>query len=117
MKNLFIIDDDELIHEMVSFSLAPLENRMMLRFFQELGPFENTDPPDIILSDLRLRNSKGEDTLKKIRSLFPSVPLIVMSGVEPLELEKWRSDYALAAFILKDDLLHRLKSIIDSIGN
>ena len=94
---IHIIDDDELI-------CSSLE-RLFLKKGQSVEVSRNgTDAlarlseivPDLIFLDLSLPDFNGIDLLKKIRMMFPSVPVVMISGygtieiaVEALKLGAW----------------------------
>jgi signal transduction histidine kinase/ActR/RegA family two-component response regulator len=75
-------------------------------------------PPDILLLDLNLPDSYGPDTLGRAESLFPDVPIIVMTGFyeEHLGLElikQGAQDYLVKGKITGDWLAYSIKYSIE----
>lgn len=42
-------------------------------------------PPDVVLLDLNLLDSKGVDTLDDVSAMFPGVPIVVITGQSNIE--------------------------------
>lgn len=81
IAKVLIVDDEELIRWSLSEELqasgykaivAP-DVRKALSIIQK-------DPPDVLLTDLRLGDSSGLDILKRVRKEHPEIPVILMTA-------------------------------------
>lgn len=111
---LLVIDDDDLIAEMVRYTLTPLSSTLRLQFSPDIHHDPGDLFPSLILSDLRLKFTNGEATLIRLRDVFPTQAIIPMSGVEPLDMGTWQQKYRLAPFLLKDHLLTGLLPLVET---
>ncbi len=88
MKTVFIADDDGLLREMLARSLEKESYRV--RTFgspTELLSILDTDPPDIVISDVKMPEMSGIELVEAIRERWTSLPIIMMSGHVALEVE------------------------------
>ena len=73
-------------------------------------------PVDIILLDLRLRNSNGMQVLKHVKAMLPSTIVIVFSS----QSDQINRERAIAAgakmFLSKTDDIERLRDILVELG-
>lgn len=44
------------------------------------------DPPDLVLTDLTMPGATGDDVLQACRAVCPAVPVVLLSGTQPLTL-------------------------------
>lgn len=109
---LLVIDDDDLIAEMVRYALKPLLDSITLHIAADLSEDLIRLSPTMILTDLKLAHSSGEETLALLRGYFPTTPIIPMSGVRPSAMSLWEQKYQLSPFLSKDDLLTGLHPIV-----
>jgi diguanylate cyclase (GGDEF)-like protein len=70
-------------------------------------------PFDLVLLDLNLPDSKGNETLKALRDIFPDVPIVVLTGVddttgEHSALEMGAQDYLIKGHYTGDDLVRSI---------
>ena len=83
---------------------------------------------DVILSDLGLPDSRGIETFLKVHSLFPAVPVIVLTGLSDEELaikavKNGAQDYLVKGQVESGLLVRSIQysivtaQIIDTIGN
>ena len=79
MKNILIVDDDKLVRE------------MFVRALQEFNVSEAVDGenaleiirgnmPDVVITDLKMPKMNGVDLLKRLRTSYPNLPVIGISG-------------------------------------
>jgi len=108
MINLLLIDDDELIVEMLEYALESLP--IAVHVADSISTIKKGDY-DTVMRDLNLKQSRGEETLKAVREIFPNQRLIVISGVRPSGLDEWAAAYSIDTFIEKDHLIERVKTL------
>lgn len=109
---LLVIDDDDLIAEMVRYVLKPLLDSITLHIAADLSEDLSRLSPTMILTDLKLAHSSGEETLALLRGYFPTTPIVPMSGVCPSEMSLWQQKYHLSPFLSKDVLLTGLHPLV-----
>jgi signal transduction histidine kinase len=82
MPTIYVIDDDVLATTSLA-RLLEIEGNYRVRAFQTgLDALEamRADPPDLVISDLRMPNLDGVAVLRQVRKLSPDAALIVMTG-------------------------------------
>ena len=94
MKPVWIVDDDKsirwvlektLAREQVPFKSFPSASEALSQL--DLG----AEPPQVLVSDIRMPGESGLDLLKQVKLRFPSLPVIIMTAYSDL-------DSAVAAF-------------------
>lgn len=81
MTRILLVDDDELLRRMLRLTLIKMGHVVIeavngneaLRLCQ-------TEPPDIVLTDLIMPEKEGIETIRELRRLHPDVKIIAMSG-------------------------------------
>jgi response regulator of citrate/malate metabolism len=63
-----------------------------------------SEEPDLILLDLYLPDSRGPETFVKVKELFPNSEIIVLSGVQNIDLESMITDHPDLKYIEKSSL-------------
>jgi len=94
MKPVWIVDDDKsirwvlektLAREQIPFKSFPSASEALSQL--DLG----AEPPQVLVSDIRMPGESGLDLLKQVKMRFPSLPVIIMTAYSDL-------DSAVAAF-------------------
>lgn len=86
-KQILIVDDEERIRQSLSGVLADEGYQISeaKEGTQALKQIEN-DPPDLVLLDIWMPGMDGIEVLERIKSLNPSLPVIMISGHANIEL-------------------------------
>jgi CheY-like chemotaxis protein len=109
MAKILVIDDDAQDRGLIG---AVLEDRGY-----EVIPAENgrtglmlchRQPPDAVVLDLRMPEIDGRSVLQQLRTLHPSLPVVVFSGHATEEVEQELLDRGATAFIQKAFSLDQL---------
>jgi two-component system nitrogen regulation response regulator GlnG len=88
MKPVWIVDDDRsirwvlektLTREGISFHSFASASEAISRIEQ------GAEPPQVLLSDIRMPGQSGLDLLQVVRNRFPAVPVIIMTAYSDLE--------------------------------
>ena len=66
------------------------------------------EPPDLILLDLTLPDSRGLDTLRRLRERFAFVPVVLLTASEDPEIEASALSAGAQDFLGKDELTPRM---------
>ena len=82
MANVYVIDDDPLATVSLQRLLEIEGGHGVRAFHSGLEALEamRADPPDLVISDLRMPNLDGVAVLRQVRKLSPDAALIVMTG-------------------------------------
>jgi two-component system, NtrC family, nitrogen regulation response regulator GlnG len=93
MKPVWIVDDDRSIRWVLEKALA--REHIPFQSFasaSELLPrLDAEDPPEVLVSDIRMPGTSGLDLLQAVKARFPQLPVIIMTAYSDL-------DSAVAAF-------------------
>ena len=94
MKPVWIVDDDKSIRWVLEKTLAreQLPFRGFASASEALSELDaGAEPPQVLVSDIRMPGESGLDLLKKVRKRHPALPVIIMTAYSDL-------DSAVAAF-------------------
>ena len=94
MKPVWIVDDDKSIRWVLEKTLS--REKIPFRSFasasEALSQLDlGAEPPQVLVSDIRMPGESGLDLLKQVKELYPSLPVIIMTAYSDL-------DSAVAAF-------------------
>jgi DNA-binding NtrC family response regulator len=103
-KQILVVDDDpvtlDALAETLRMKLDDVEVAVCVspqRAFEAVGYFEY----DLVITDARMPEMDGAELLKRIKTIRPDLPVLLMSG-HPDEMVKERSGNAMAhAFLAK----------------
>ena len=116
---LLTIDDHALFRQGLKFLLTDLQNDLECIEAESLAEalaLEDKKSIEFILLDYHLRDSKGEESLKRISEAFENAVIVVLSGEENPQLIRSIIDHGAAGFIPKsstqDILIAALKLIL-----
>jgi DNA-binding NarL/FixJ family response regulator len=106
MVKIILIEDDSIMSSAVRLHLKViLEFEYTIQVFGNVSSaldYMQSNTCDILISDINLPDSKGNDTIKAFQSLPEETNIIFMSGssddVESLDLENHKNTH----FIMKD---------------
>lgn len=106
---VLIVDDEPEVRRMLSDVLADydtIEARDGEEALEEIGD----DPPDLIVTDIRMPGMDGYTLLTKARELCPETPVLAISGfVKDSEVEEYEFD----AFLEKPMNLKEFRDFVD----
>ena len=113
-SNILIVDDDS---TMLKFFKIHLN-----KFFSHVAVVENGKaaldsmkerPTDLVLTDVRMPKIDGIELLKKIRKLYPEIPVLLISG-EPMSDEQQNIVSTADGFLTKPFSVDELNEYITS---
>ena len=127
MKQIFVVDDDDNIRE------------LLLRFMHELGYESSSAPsgeealthlkshrPDMLLLDILMPGMSGLDVLQETMKLYPDLPVIMISDFADEDMAEDALSLGAYDFFLKPFSLETVKSVLamkldmaelESVGN
>ncbi len=100
-----LADDHEMVRLAMRHALASLSPRIQWLEAQNASEVERwaTEDPDLALVDLNMPGSDGVPWIGRLRSQFPTLPIIVVSAEESCALVLELIDCGVAGFIPKSD--------------
>src|SRR5262245_35619463 len=108
MTKILVIDDDVRDRELLA---AVLQERGYEVILAENGGTGlmlcHRQDPDAVVLDLRMPKMDGRSVLQQLRTLHPSLPVVVFSGHGTEEVEQEVLNQGATAFIQKDFSLHQ----------
>ncbi len=119
--SFLIVDDHPLFREALHFAVSATypdadieESASLTEALERLGTHANFD---LALLDLKIPDANGFDGLLKLRTLYPRLPIVVVSGHEDHDIVKSALSYGIGGFIpkstRKDELTAAIKSVIE----
>ena len=94
MKPVWIVDDDKSIRWVLEKTLSREQTpfKSFASATEALAQLDaGTEPPQVLVSDIRMPGESGLDLLRKVKERFPTLPVIIMTAYSDL-------DSAVAAF-------------------
>ncbi|MDD2884504.1 MAG: nitrogen regulation protein NR(I) [Dechloromonas sp.] len=88
MKPVWIVDDDRSIRWVLEKTLTRegIPFKSYASASEAISQLEQgAEPPQVLLSDIRMPGQSGLDLLQEVKTRFPSVPVIIMTAYSDLE--------------------------------
>jgi CheY-like chemotaxis protein len=82
-KRILFIDDEDLLREVISELLMEMDYEVKVEESGEEGVRIFTEHPeefDLVLTDLMMLDMMGDEIAKRISSIRPDIPVVVMTG-------------------------------------
>jgi YesN/AraC family two-component response regulator len=125
MYKLLLADDERIIREGISSIVDWNGMGISLIGVAKNGieAYEviSANPPDIVLTDIKMPGMNGLELAKKIRDEYPDTAVVVLSGYGEFELARKAMEYGVKHYILKpcdkDEIIEVLKKILPEIEN
>jgi PAS domain S-box-containing protein len=88
--NVLLVDDDPLIQETVPRMLTGLGHRVEVAKggFEGLERLKTGPAPHLVVLDMNMPGITGQETLRRLRLIHPTLPVIFGSGFMDLEVQK-----------------------------
>lgn len=117
MIKLFLVEDEIVFAGVIQSSLMQqIPNLEIVHFTSARECMDNLDKkPDIISVDYNLPDINGLELIKKIKSFDETIPIIVMSGQEELEIVVAAYKNGANDYIIKKD--NSIVDLVNSIKN
>lgn len=113
MAKVLVIDDEPNVRTLLDMLLRPKGYEVMLADNGWTGlKLYRQEHPDIIFLDLKMPTLDGVTVLKKIRSVDPKQPVIVLTGDTSLETEQQVRALGVSEFIIKGSSLHAVEDTV-----
>jgi CheY-like chemotaxis protein len=113
LAKVLVIDDEPNVRTLLDMLLRPKGYDVMLADNGSTGlQLYRQEHPDIILLDLQMPTLDGVTVLKKIRSVDPEQPVIVLTGDTSPETEQQVRALGVSEFIVKGSSLHAVEDTV-----
>jgi CheY-like chemotaxis protein len=121
MAKILVIDDDARDRELLSTVLQERGYEVVLAESGGTGLMLcHRQDPDAVVLDLRMPELDGRSVLQQLRTLYPSLPVVVFSGQTTEQVEQEVLDHGATAFLQKkfslDQLGLALQEVLPSPG-
>jgi DNA-binding NtrC family response regulator len=115
MAHLLLIDDDpDLIHEQVRQAFPAPAHRVEVAGTGAAGLVQvRTDPPDVILLDLRLPDQSGLEVYEQIRRIDAHIPVIFITIAKGADAAIEAMKHGAYDYLFKPLGLHQLRRVVD----
>tara|TARA_B100000686_G_C16274126_1_gene705515 strand:+ start:47 stop:472 length:426 start_codon:yes stop_codon:yes gene_type:complete len=106
---VLIVDDEPAVCEFIKAALTEYDTDEANDGTEAMKVVE-TNPPDLVITDIRMPHMDGTALLKAIRNIAPNVSIIALSGfVDPEEIAEFGFD----GFVKKPFSLDEFRSVVD----
>lgn len=114
-KSIFIIDDDKFYTNILEEKLSNIGDFKIKKFHSGQACIDNVhEQPDIIFLDHLLGDTTGFEVLKEIKSTYPDIHIVILSGQKEMKVAIESLRYGATDYLLKnnDDHKNKLTQII-----
>ncbi len=97
MASILLVDDEDLLREGVREILEMADHEVIEAGdgVQALEKFATSEKIDLVITDVVMPNMDGVDFVTKLRSMFPEVPILTISGGSRVVSARFGLDSAL----------------------
>lgn len=117
MMEILVIEDDQRVAELIKRGLEEQDFKVTLAFDGEMGKkLALSKPYDLVIMDIILPKINGLDLCKEIRSVYPSIPIIMLTALGTTDdkvegFDAGADDYLVKPFELRE--LHvRIRALL-----
>ena len=106
MKPVWVVDDDRSIRWVLEKTLSRegIPFKSFASASEAISQLEQgAEPPQVLMSDIRMPGQSGLELLQEVKTRFPTVPVIIMTAYSDLEsavaaFQGWRLRISAQAF-------------------
>ena len=81
-KHILVVDDEQDVRDVLSQALAVKGYRVTsAEAGHEAWRLVKADPPNLMISDLQMEDSDGLELIEKIKTSYPELPVILLTGM------------------------------------
>jgi len=114
-KNIFVVEDQAAVREGIVDSLNRETDLIVCGeaddLHRALAAIPNSSP-DLVLTDLKLKSSSGLQLIRELRKLYPSLPIVAMTMLDPIGCERQALAAGASGFAIKQEGAEKLIGII-----
>ncbi len=110
---ILIMDDTAVVLELLKRYLTAQRYEVLVAETGEQGlALLEAATPDLILLDVRMPGMGGIKTLRELRSKLKNIPIIMLSGVDDVQIAQTAFDYGATDYVTKPIDLATLKKVM-----
>ena len=119
---IFVVEDNEWYNKLLCHNLSLIDHYEVESFQDGNSLLKKLrETPDVVTLDYRLPDSSGADLLKKIKSQYPAIEVIIISEQDEIEvavelLKEGATDYLVKSDSIKNRLIHSIQKIEEKSG-
>jgi len=116
-KRILIVDDSRDLTHVISDFLS-MHGYQVLTAVDGYDALEcmNTQPVQVVVSDIHMPRMDGFTLMGEIKSRYPTIPIVLITGFSVSEAQKLAFERGANAFVAKPFKLKELKSVIESVS-
>lgn len=116
-KMILIVDDSQDLTHVIADFLS-MHGYQVLTAHDGYDALEcmNSQPINIVVSDIHMPRMDGFTLMGEIKTRYPKVPIVLITGFSVGEAKKLAFERGANAFVAKPFKLKELKSVIESVS-
>jgi DNA-binding NarL/FixJ family response regulator len=114
-KTIFVVEDQAAVREGIVECLNREADLSVCGEADDVQPALaalQTAPPDLVLTDLKLKSSNGLQLIRELRQRHPALPIVAMTMFDPIGCERQALAAGANGFALKQEGAEKLIEII-----
>ncbi len=113
-KKILVVDDQESMREMLSELLQMMgyEARAVEGGQQALQSLQDTET-DLVITDLNMPGMDGMELMKRIKMLYPGLPVIIITGYGTFNTERQVLSSGADGYIPKPCTINRVQETVN----
>jgi len=118
-KKILIVDDDLRIREMLYNLLSKKGYKVLTApSGEEALNMTRQEKPDLVLLDIKMPKMDGIETLRKIRDFDSGIKIVMLTGMDSIELERQARSAGASGFLRKElDLVLIVKAVDEILAD
>ena len=119
MTKILVVDDEATDRELVKRCLAPVANLepSFAHTGEDAWEYVQKDPPDIVLTDLRMPGIDGIEVLRRVRKKHPDMAVVILTGHGTDKDEKEAIRLGASAYLKKPVDVDQLVGTLHKVWN
>ena len=114
MKRILIAEDEKLFRIMLSDFIEQFDYEVVAAEDGAMAwDLFNKSEFDLVITDINMPNMNGIELLKRVRSVKPDLPLIVITGVSLESVHTSAKDYGASDLLIKP---FKMKDLLGSVS-
>lgn len=116
-KRILIVDDSKDLTHVISDFLS-MYGYQVLTAVDGYDALEcmNAQPVQVVVSDIHMPRMDGFTLMGEIKSRYPKIPIVLITGFSVSEAQKLAFERGANAFVAKPFKLKELKNVIESVS-
>lgn len=117
MPTILVVDDDAVHRELAAQCLQPLRDLVLLQAHSGAAALEQIalDPPDLVLTDLRMPGMDGLELVERVHGAYPDLPIILMTSFGSEQIVLRALTAGASSYVSKKDLKKDLVETVERV--